>query len=303
MQHNNNSRVAAIDMGTNTFHILIGEKSGSDIKWVARKRCWVNLAQEGITTICQESVERIFSAMTEFRKIISEHEVEKIVAVATEGFRRASNGSVLLQKINEEYSIYPEIISGDREAELIFKGTLLLSRRTEGLDLIMDIGGGSTEFILHDFKKILWKRSFKAGVSILYNAHVSQDPLTSEEIEGLNYYLARELEPLLQACSSMDIFSLTGASGTFDVLKDMITYEENENNVTRLSTSIFYDLHEKVSCLTYELRAQIKSIPPQRVQLIPTAFYLIKYVLDNLPVKEIHVSPYAMKEGIISELL
>ena len=234
--------------------------------------------------------------------MISEFKVEKVIAVATEGFRRASNGGVLLERINNEYEIYPEIISGDREAELIFKGTLLLERRSGGLDLIMDIGGGSTEFILHDFKKILWKRSFKAGVSILYNAHISHDPIKAEEVDSLLQYLHKELSPLLMKCASIDVFSLTGASGTFDVLRDMISYQKDGDKVTRLSKSIFYDLHEKVSGLPYELRKQIKAIPPQRVQLIPAAFYLIKYVLDNLSIQEIHVSPYAMKEGIISEM-
>ena len=155
--------IAVIDLGTNTFHILIAEVTEPhNYRIVHRLRIPVMIGKGGINQglITEEGQERALAALQQFAALIRQYEVQQVRATATSAFRNARNGKALVQRIREETGIRIEVIDGMQEAEYIFGGVQeALSLDHEPI-LIMDIGGGSVEFILSSDQQVRWKQSF-----------------------------------------------------------------------------------------------------------------------------------------------
>ncbi len=157
-------RYAVIDLGTNTFHLLIAEKQKNHrFKELHRQRFFVKLAEEGIETIGAEPVKRGMQALKVFREIIDELKIKKIKAIGTAALRTASNGQQFLGAVKESFSLKVELIDGGREAELIYKGVVQAVPFQDQNYLLMDIGGGSVEFIIANQKRSYGRKVFQSG--------------------------------------------------------------------------------------------------------------------------------------------
>ncbi|NNF35137.1 MAG: hypothetical protein HKN68_13570 [Saprospiraceae bacterium] len=297
-----NNHIAAIDMGTNTFHMLIAYVEGNRLVEIFRLRKWVNLAESGLEQIGNDSLERAWSALKEFKEHISLYKVDAVEAVATEAFRSAHNGMAFLNRVKKELGFEAKIISGDKEAELIYKGISLLRPGEEQKhSLIMDIGGGSTEFILYNQSGKVWSRSYKAGVTYLYNQFVTTDPLSIEEEESLVVYFRDQFSELLEVCSMQPVKELIGASGSFEVVEMMLGIEPSRSKVTCVEINHFNDQFNYLRKSKIQDRIDDPRIPENRARLIVVAYLLMKYIIDHVGLHSICISPYAMKEGIIRE--
>lgn len=298
-----NNHIAAIDMGTNTFHMLIAYVEGDRLIEMFRLRKWVNLAELGLEEIGKDSLERAWSALIEFKDHISQYKVDAVEAVATEAFRSADNGIAFLNRVKNELGFEAKIISGDKEAELIYKGISLLRPGEKQLhSLIMDIGGGSTEFILYNKSGKIWSRSYKAGVTYLFNQFVSTDPLSVKEEQDLLRYFRNQFSDLLEVCSKQPVKELIGASGSFEVVEMMLGMEPSRSKVTCVEINHFNDQFNYLRKSTLQDRIADPRIPENRSRLIVVAYILMKYILDHVGLHSICISPYAMKEGIIREV-
>ena len=154
-------RLALIDMGTNTFHLLITEV-GTDGKLtdLVRTKLPVRLGQGGISNgaIAPEAYERALKTLKDFRRQIDEYGVETVRAMATSMVRNAANGDAFVDDVLEQTGIKVEVIDGAREAELIYYGVRSAGVLDAQTSMIMDIGGGSVEFILCNQHEIFWKQ-------------------------------------------------------------------------------------------------------------------------------------------------
>ena len=158
-------RIAIIDLGTNTFHLLIADTDGTTIQPVYAEKVPVRIGEGGINLgfISEEACERALLAMKAFKAKIEAFETSKSYATATSAFRNAQNGAALAKTIEEATSIAITIISGNREAELIYFGVKEALQLGEEKALIVDIGGGSVEFIIANEHTLFWKESFEIG--------------------------------------------------------------------------------------------------------------------------------------------
>jgi exopolyphosphatase/guanosine-5'-triphosphate,3'-diphosphate pyrophosphatase len=304
MSANRNTDIGvAIDMGTNTFHMLIAMNENGQLKEICRLRRWVNLAEKGIQRIGEESLQRSWNALSEFRDILKEYPGAKLKAVATEAFRTAENGIEFLIKVNDEFKIEAEIIPGTREAELIYKGIGLISPGGDRPGLIMDIGGGSTEFIVYDKTGMLWSHSFKAGVTYLYNNFIDSDPIKEQDLDKLYAYFKITFSSLLDICKKHNIEKLIGASGSFEVVELLAGYSPHPNKTNDISIDDFDQQYDFLINSTYEERLKNNVIPNDRARLIVVAYVLMDYIISSVNPSRLCVSPYAMKEGVISEIL
>jgi exopolyphosphatase/guanosine-5'-triphosphate,3'-diphosphate pyrophosphatase len=295
-------RVAAIDLGTNTFHLLITEKDGQGFKEIFRERRWVSLAEDGIECFSEKVLNRAWIALDSFAKLIVEHRVEEIRTTGTEAFRSASNGIRFLEQIQERYNISVDVISGEREAELIYKGTSLLFPGSIIPNIIMDIGGGSTEFVIYDKNGIKWLHSYKAGVTHLYNLFVHSDPISEQDFAALRAYL-QELFSSFQLQELHPQSELVGASGSFEVLESMLQKPDHIGKVNTFSLKEFYEVYKEIQYSSLNERLEHPGIPNDRAKLIVVAFTLIDEVIQLLKPSRILVSPYALKEGLVKEML
>ncbi|MCY4419394.1 MAG: phosphatase, partial [Cytophagales bacterium] len=155
-------RIAVLDLGTNTFHLIIADSSEKGYDIVRRKRVFMQIGrgiEDGyFTSQCEL---RILSVISEFSRQMREEGVEYSLAVGTSAFRRAENAFQILDRILESTGIRVEIISGAEEAVLIYEGVRFGGLLGEGLSLLMDIGGGSTEFIIGNREGFFWRESFE----------------------------------------------------------------------------------------------------------------------------------------------
>lgn len=298
------NRYAVIDLGTNTFHLLVAEKKANqEFTELHRQRFFVKLAAEGIETIGDSAIQRGFHALKTFRTILDKLGVTKVKAIGTAALRTASNGPAFIKTVKEKYRIQIELIDGNREAELIYKGAVLAVPFEDKNYLIMDIGGGSVEFIIANKNAILWAQSFPIGVAVLFKKFHHSDPISSLETNDLQVFLNSFLTPLYQALIQFPTYTLVGASGTFDVLEFILAKGQAYKHHAFVQVKDFAPLHQTLIKSTEAQRYAMQEVPDTRADMIVVAIILIEFILNKVGIQEIIVSNFAMKEGILSELM
>ena len=295
----NRKKAAAIDLGTNTAHLLIAESMESGFEIVFKKRHYVFLADMGMEIIKQDAQLRLFKALDNFYYEIDHRSVEKIIVTSTEAFRKASNGEEVIDQIQRKYGWTVEIISGDREAELIYKGVKSIVNLNSGNYLIMDIGGGSVEFIITEKDEMVWKASFPIGIAKLHNLDLINDPLNENDILVIKNYLHNALGALDEQLKTFHPITLIGAAGSFEILTQKKSPSDSICPIVK--TEVFLHYLNEVIGLNEEDRAKLAWIPKERAKYVIMAILLIQVAIEITGTQEIIVSPYSLKEGLISE--
>jgi exopolyphosphatase / guanosine-5'-triphosphate,3'-diphosphate pyrophosphatase len=295
-----NENFGIIDLGSNTFHLLIGSITPEgllDIKF--RQREYVRLASAGIKRIGDIPYQKGIATMVAFKNQIDKFGISECKAIGTAALRKANNASQFIQEVKALTNISIEVISGEEEAQLIFEGVSKTLPTDLKNCLIMDIGGGSVEFIHTYDREILWKNSFPAGVAVLRSNFHKSDPISKFDIEETYNFLDDVMHPLLPVLRSAPELTFVGASGTFEVLEDALG-----NNKKRLPYSTwrfgqFHHLYEKVIGSSLEEIKHIKYIPEERRELIQVAFILINWILKKRNFDQYGISQYSLKEGAL----
>lgn len=304
------NKVAIIDMGTNTFHLLLAQRDGTGrYNIIFRDRIAVKIGKGGINDghITAEGMDRAVLAMQSFKKTIDDHIIENITAVGTSALRSASNGDEVLEKIKSATGIEPKTILGDLEAEYIYLGVRYGLEMANEKSLIIDIGGGSVEFIIADNNHIYWKKSLEIGAQRLLEKFHKHDPILPGEINRLNSYFSEKLIELFDALQTHPTKNLIGASGSFDTLSDIYCFRnsisKDENDAeTPLTLEAFYAIAEEIIAKNRSQRMAIPGMIEMRVDMIVVSCCLIKYILSRHPFDRIRVSSYSLKEGVLASL-
>jgi exopolyphosphatase/guanosine-5'-triphosphate,3'-diphosphate pyrophosphatase len=304
-------RIAIIDLGTNTFNLLVADTFDKQ-SWEAvyKIKEAVKLGQGGINKgyIASEAFQRGLDAMSRHQERLTKLGVEKTFAFGTSALRDAANGSDFINEIKTRFNIEVSIISGDKEAEFIYKGVKQTITSINERFIILDIGGGSNEFIIADQHQFYWKESFKLGMARLMELFNPPDPATPELIHELEAYFEKELQSLFKAVEIYSPQILVGASGSFDSLVNMHHFEKYpDDNVLpvsqQLDLHIFYQMHSKLIRSTKEERHQMKGLEPVRRDMIVPAVIFVNYILKKLNIKKLYQSSYALKEGALWEIM
>jgi exopolyphosphatase / guanosine-5'-triphosphate,3'-diphosphate pyrophosphatase len=307
-------RVAVLDLGTNTFNLVVAEKNGNrSFQILHSSKLPVKLGEGGINQgeIIEAAFHRGVDAMLSHNKRILSYGVDSVFAFGTSALRTARNGPRFLSTIKAETGIDIEIISGDQEAELIYYGVRQTHAMNEGKYLILDIGGGSNEFIIADNRKIFWKKSYNLGIARLLDRFKPSDPITPDEIERIRVYIESEISELTQKAKEYKINTLLGASGSFETFVAMINAsdEMTETQVALWPKSIpvsndeFDTLYRKLILSTTEDRKSMKGLEPMRIEMIVLACLFTKFIIEKLDIKTIIQSNFALKEGAIYQLI
>ncbi|WP_084446096.1 Ppx/GppA phosphatase family protein [Hymenobacter roseosalivarius] len=310
-------RLALIDMGTNTFHLLIVEMpptgSGAEPTVLLRTKVGVKLGEGGISNgeIAPEAFARALHTLAAFQEEIELHQVMDVRATATSAVRSARNGVELAEAIFEQTGIKVDIIPGDREAELICHGMRQAVALGHTPHLLVDIGGGSVEFIIANGDTIFWKQSFEIGAQRLLDLFFKHDPVTADDVRAEQAYLAAQLAPLTAAVRQFQPVALVGASGTFDTLGDLQAAQRGEFRpdmpppVTEITLQSFYQSYELLLTTTHAQRLAMPGMTPLRADMIVVACILIDFILTTyqFTATNIRASSYALKEGLLAEIL
>jgi exopolyphosphatase/guanosine-5'-triphosphate,3'-diphosphate pyrophosphatase len=303
------ANVAIIDMGTNTFHLLIAEMS-SRPKILVREREAVKVGQGGINKkiITTEGFARALDAIRKFKTIIDQHGVRKTLAFGTSAIRNASNGQELVDSIRNNTGIDTRIIDGDEEADLIYRGVRAGLDLGTDSSLIIDIGGGSVEFIVGNNHGVQWKKSLDIGGQRLLEQFQKHDPITPEEVHALETFLGKELRPFMESLKEFDPKTLVGVSGTFDTLSEVFCIRNGlpyypDDSETPFDINACPPIYKDLLTHDRAGRLALPGMIEMRVDMIVVACVLVNFILHVHQFDNIRVSSYSLKEGVLASLL
>lgn len=300
-------KAAVIDLGTNTFHLIIADLAAKDGELIYKTNLPVRLGEGRLNDniIIPEAFERGLVALEGFAATIKEHEVDVVKATATSAIRSASNGADFVTAAKERAGIDVTVIDGDTEAEYIYKA-VQATGLIQDTTLVMDIGGGSTEFIICTASAVLWKKSYNIGAARLMQAFFKSDPMSEHDKSAIYHHLAKETKELLQQCEAYKPVSLIGSAGAFESFAGMLMIQNNKPvkdiKSGRIDLMQYLQLAEKLIASTHEQRTHMEGLIPLRVDMIVIASLLVNFVLENTGMKQLSLSTSDLKMGVLATL-
>ncbi len=302
-------KVAVLDLGTNTFNLLLVKVTTSAYYIYRNEKIAVKLGKDGINQgiITKKAQQRAIIALEIYRNIIDSEGISKIYGYATSAFRTASNGQEFKVILENKTRFQITIITGNIEAEFIYNGVKKALDIGGNPSLIMDIGGGSVEFIICNRDKIFWKKSFDIGAQRLLDWFHKIDPIPISEIEKLNTFLSDKLSLLKKQIEIYKPNCLIGSSGAFDTLSEMHQHDINlfiSGGETELPLTIdgFNKSFQRVVSLNKKDRLEIPGMQELRVDMIVVAAFIVNFIIKSFQIKQIRVSAHSLKEGMISTI-
>lgn len=297
--------IAIIDAGTNTFSLSVYEVlAQGGFRRIQKERFYVNLADQGVARLSEGAYQRALQAFVDYKAMLKGRPVKALRAIGTAALRSATNGPALVAQIAEQSGIEIEIVDGAREAELIYQGVRLAAPLGQQASLIMDVGGGSVEFILCNKEQVFWAQSFPVGVAELFAKFRPSDPMTITEGEMIGRYLDSQLAPLLKAVAQYPPEQLIGAAGTFDSLVALLSLETPLGGYNYVNLADFMRIHQELKPMTHALRRELPLLPNSRSKLMVVATLLVDWVLKQTSItKPLVASDHALKEGLIWEMI
>lgn len=299
--------IGAIDMGTNSFHLIIVEvKKKGKFKIVDREKVVLRLCSEYENMnncISPSEINSAIYTLKQFIKIANSYEAE-VIAVATSAIREAANRFEFVNIVEAETGIKIEVIDGLREGELIFKGVSNSLDLSSKKVLSIDIGGGSTELIYTVNNNIEFIRSLKIGAVRLSKMFFRDYVLSYEKIEACKKYIASEISMNIPR-SNYPIDFAVGASGTIQSAANMIAYKQHGKAIKNFNGYTFYrDQYDKIekqvlSRKTTAERKDIAGIEPKRIDIIPSGLLILSAIIDKFSIEKIVISEFALREGVI----
>ncbi|NOQ26084.1 MAG: phosphatase [Bacteroidales bacterium] len=306
-------RMAIIDMGTNTFNLLIVETTeDKNYKIIFKGKEGVKLGKGGINNsiITPEAFNRGVNAIENHIINIKRLNVDRIIATATSGIRSTDNGEEFVKTIENKFGLKIKIVSGDEEADLIYRGVKQAIKLNNENTLILDIGGGSNEFIIANGEGLLWKYSFNLGIARLLDMFKPSDPISPKEIETVEEYIDSELSVLYDAIKIYHPKNLIGCSGTFNTIRSIIIAKNNcipkeiKNKASYpISLEEYAILHKELLDSTLEERNNMKGLEPVRVEMIVLASIFVNFIINKLKINSLTQSAFAIKEGLVNKIL
>lgn len=305
------NKIAIIDCGTNTFNLLIAQQNETTVEQLFSTKIPVKIGAGALLTkqFTADGINRAKEALSQHKKTIESFNVTTIYAFATEAFRQAKNAVELVEWVQEHLGFTIQIISGEQEAEWITKGVQYAGIELNTPSLIIDIGGGSTEFIIVENNAIQLKQSFQLGVSRLkdyFNFRV--DPIPYEQQKLVMEYITKALDPLKIALSNFSIGQLIGCSGSFETLYEIEAHKQRmgppEKTIyAQINLRELEIIMQDLLAMNKEERLNVPGMLAMRADMIPFSVLLIQVVLNLCSSKQIIASYYSLKEGVLFDKL
>ena len=287
------TRVAAIDCGTNSIRLLIADIERSNgttsLKDVVREMRVVRLGQgvDATGELAPEALERTFAAATDYARLIQEHGAGKVRFVATSASRDARNRDVFVDGIRDLLGVEPEVISGDEEASLSFAGASSVLPILDGQEvLVVDLGGGSTEFVLGTAAGVTAAKSVDIGCVRLTERHLRQDPPTPEQIAAAEADVDAAIARAGQDVPLERATAVVGVAGSVTTITAhalrLTEYSPNAIHGAELPLDTVRAAGTDLLTMTRSDRAALPYMHPGRVDVIGAGGLVWRRILEKL---------------------
>lgn len=303
-------RVAAIDCGTNSIRLLIGEAAADGQFVELDRRMTIVRLGEGVDstrTFSQAALDRTFKAVDDFAAVISSKEVERVRFVATSASRDVLNRAEFEAGIQNRLGVLPDVVSGEEEAALSFRGAVGdLGKDIPGPFLVIDIGGGSTEFVLGK-KGPEFARSMDMGCVRMTERHLVENPPTEESIAAATADIDAMIAEAFDEVPVKKAKTVIGLAGSVTTVAAMALgltkYDRNAIHGTELSKDTVHRACQRLLHLTRDQRAALPFMHPGRVDVIGAGALVLDRVMASLPQSTLRVSEHDILDGICQSLL
>ena len=297
-------KIGTIDIGTNSMRLLIADYNNGKIenrkKYVNTTRIGQGVDKEGY--ISEEALQRNINALEEFANICKVEECQAIYCMGTSALRDSKNGNIFVDRAKQKTNINVEIISGNEESNLGFMGVL------EGLDtdeqiLVIDIGGGSTEFIVGDREGIKFAKSENVGALRMTEKFLAKDPIDTNEFSSMSKFIYGEIKDTIDYIKSKQIKKLVGIGGTITSLsamnQELEVYSMEKIHNSEVSIKNIKDILQNLKQMTLNDKKTLKGLQPKRADIITAGVEILNIIMENLEIEKIIVSEYDNLEGLM----
>ena len=304
-------RVAAIDIGTNSTHLLVASVDTTlrTFRIDQAEKSTTRLGERDPDTghLADAAMQRGYETLRRFRDLAASHKVEQIVTAATSAVREAPNGRDFLERIKEGLDLDVDLVSGPEEARLIYLGVLSGMPFGDRPHLLLDIGGGSTELILADGRDARALTSTRVGAVRLQRDFVKDDPIPPQRRAFLKAFIQGSLEPAVDKVHRRikpgEIPVLVATSGTAMAIGALAASEDDRPPLKlhgyRISRQRLDRVVEKLVEMSPEQRRDLAPINDRRAEIIVPGALILQTTMQMLAVEELVLSERALREGLI----
>lgn len=299
-------KIGAIDIGTNSMRLLVAEYIDGKLynreKFVNTTRIGQGVDSEGY--ISEEAIERNIKALKEFSDIANEKGCEYIYCIGTSALRDSKNGNEFIDLAKVETNLDVDIISGEEESNLGFIGVL------QGLDdtnniLVLDIGGGSTEFILGDESGIKYAKSENVGALRMTEKFLVTDPICENEFEDMSNFIEETISDTINILKEKNIRQIVGIGGTITsvsaINQELETYSMEKIHGSKVNEKELDNILQNLKKMTLNDKKNIKGLQPKRADIITAGVRILNIIMKKLEKENIIVSEYDNLEGLICQ--
>lgn len=299
-------KIGTIDIGTNSMRLLIAEyKEG---KIVNRKK-YVNTTRigQGVDSngyITNEAIERNINALVEFSNICKEENCKEVYCMGTSALRDSKNKDTFVTLAKEKAGIDVDIIDGEKESHLGFIGVLQGLEKEEEI-LVIDIGGGSTEFIIGDKDGIKFAKSENVGALRMTEKFLKEDPVNENEFKDMSNFISNEIKYTLEHIKNDKVKKLVGIGGTITSLsamnQELEVYSMEKIHNSRITLKQIEFILQNLKKMTLNDKKTLKGLQPKRADIITAGVEILYTIMKNIEIDEIIVSEYDNLEGLMCQ--
>jgi len=302
-------RIAAIDVGSNSLHMLIAEVEGDGrFAVLDRAKVTVRLGRGKMKRLPASAMEASLAALSTFKTLAERQGVTRFSAVATAAVREARNGGEFIQRIHDAAGLRVKVIPGREEARLIHLGVAhALDLRGEPT-LIVDVGGGSVELILVEHGRPVILESLKLGVARLAHAYLQSDPPRPGDLRRMETEMVEALDPVLRRARNRGVRRVVGTSGTLLNVVEIAARARGEVlrgrlNGARLAAEELEALRVKLRRSDRAARLRIKGLDAKRVDTLLPGVILLAHVVGTLEAPAVLACTWALREGLLLDFI
>ncbi len=301
-------RIAALDLGSNSFHLLVADvHTDGTFEAVTREKEVLRLGDVVATEgrITDAAADRVVAAVGRFSRLAEAAGASELLAKATSAIRSAPNGSEIVDRIEAETGVEVEVISGHEEARIVFGAIRASVVIDPGPALCLDLGGGSVEIMVGDRSGLLWDTSVNLGVGRLTAAHIHTDPPSRAELRRIEKHVRRSLEAVAGEVAAHRPTMAVGSSGTLSDLVAVAAVDREgaapprQRNQVTASRDEIDALHTRLTAMSAPERRRLPGLEEARADLVIAGSVFATVAMDVFDLGSLTISDWALREGII----
>jgi len=304
-------RIAAIDIGTNSIHMVIAQATlPGSFDVVDREREVVQIGRGSFEggRLRAEAIRRTVEALTRFVQLARRHQVDRILCTATAAVREARNGGEFLTAAREASGVSPRVIPAEEEGRLIYLAVKSALQLDEKPSLIVDIGGGSMQLVVGDRDKLQLALSAPLGALRLAEESELSDPPSRRDLQRLRRLIRKQSREVLEKVVALGPRQVYGSSGSIHALAQIAHWEETGQAIEQMNGHVLTiealeRTTRRLARMTTPERERLPGIDAKRAEIIVPGALVLTHVLDEVGADGIVISDFGVREGLVTDYI